>query len=78
MLAISVSPNGRRITKSAVFAHDSSPSQPEELFQQSTESNASITGSFTITVPFSSFDEPISKWIAVIMGEGGSAVASNI
>ena len=78
MLALLVSPNGRRITKSAVFAHDSSPSQPEELFHQSTESNASITGSFTINVSFSSFDQPISKWVAVIMGEGGSAVASNI
>ena len=77
-LAISVSPNGRRITKWAVFAHDSSPSQPEELFKQSTESNTSISGSYTIDVSFSSFDQPISKWVAVIMGEGGSAIVSNI
>ena len=78
MLSISVSPNGRRITKWAVFAHDSSPSQPEELFLQSTESNTSIVGNFTINASFSSFDLPISKWVAVVMGEGGSAVASNI
>ena len=69
-LAVKISLNGRRITKWAAFAHDSSPSQPEELFQQSTESNTSISGNYTINIPFSSFDQVISKWVVVVIGEG--------